>query len=742
MGYYFDDNSSMAARVGSSVEEMLTVVAKHYMEQNPQGDVTFRAFSGQGIQRAEDYRYEADFNLLFPQAKNEQCVYAWAKMWSDGGELIFDLNCYGPLGVFLNGEEVWRSDIFAERHPEKYNRITLNLKEGWNHFVICSKKTRGGFGWKFGSWIGKHPYVFMMPTPVRDGREGWIFTNPISVECQWTEDGEDAGVDTALLNSILIQSKEQPEQMTGIRWNPLMSWSDKELALDNCERIYGRESGKTSIGWTKLKTDGGSVMFTGCVCGTMRVLCDGFEVFKADASGTVNGSFQVSAGTHDLMVLCTGCDDGWGFNLAFDAADVLCPCDLQGSDAAWLFAGPFNPDKLPDLEAIRNFFTIHATMNGPGYWRIDEPNTWLRLYNENPLFGQWNYPLGVTLYGLLHTAMALGADEIKQYTCEHVQFCCASYPYSVWDRDTFGGATHIHNLLSSIDSLDDCGSFGSCMLETVKYCNLEGFGAIAELVGDYIVNKQDRFEDGTFQRRKMMHAFHNKTMWADDLYMSVPFLCRYYQMTGDRRYIDDAANQFFGFKKRLYIPERRVMSHVYDIARGMATGVPWGRGNGWTLFSLSELLEVLPEDHEKRDELLAFFRELCEGIRALQDDEGMWHQVLTHPESYPETSCTSMFIYAFSRGIRHGWLETPAVYSKAVSKAWKAICRISVDAEGNVYGVCRGSEFSFTPDYYINDLSWRLNDTHGIGIVLLAGVEVKRLNEYCADSIKKEVVVS
>jgi len=41
-----------------------------------------------------------------------------------------------------------------------------------------------------------------------------------------------------------------------------------------------------------------------------------------------------------------------------------------------------------------------------------------------------------------------------------------------------------------------------------------------------------------------MHVFHEDTMWADDLYMSVPFLCRYYQLTGKEKYIDDAARQF------------------------------------------------------------------------------------------------------------------------------------------------------------------------------------------------------
>ena len=72
---------------------------------------------------------------------------------------------------------------------------------------------------------------------------------------------------------------------------------------------------------------------------------------------------------------------------------------------------------------------------------------------------------------------------------------------------------------------------------------------------------------------------------------------------------------------------------------------------------MTELLEVLPEDHPKRNDLIEFLNTLCEGYLALQDDEGMWHQVLNDHESYPETSCTSMFIYAFSRGIRFGWLK-------------------------------------------------------------------------------------
>ena len=148
---------------------------------------------------------------------------------------------------------------------------------------------------------------------------------------------------------------------------------------------------------------------------------------------------------------------------------------------------------------------------------------------------------------------------------------------------------------------------------------------------------------------------------------------------------------------------------------------------------MTELLEVLPEDHPKRNDLIEFLNTLCEGYLALQDDEGMWHQVLNDHESYPETSCTSMFIYAFSRGIRFGWLKNPEKYVKAIYKAWEGISKTSVDSNGNVYGVCRGSEFSFIADYYKYELGWNLNDTHGTGIVMLAGIEVIRLNKFLAE---------
>ena len=76
------------------------------------------------------------------------------------------------------------------------------------------------------------------------------------------------------------------------------------------------------------------------------------------------------------------------------------------------------------------------------------------------------------------------------------------------------------------------------------------------------------------------------------------------------------------------------------------------------------------------------------------------------------------------RGGRHGWLENPDPYLKSAIAGWDGLTSRAIDRSGNVYGVCKGSSWSTSHAYYKHDLSWNLNDTHGIGIVLLAGVEL------------------
>ncbi len=720
MGFYFEDHLSMHAQAGLQTEKTLDAIVRRYRGVNPPHSPVFRPCARAGIVRGKDYRYVADFSREFPRARAGVFVYAWARIWSErASELKFDLSVHCPTVVYLNRQFIFRSTFEAERYPEKRQHLVLSLAAGWNHVVLRFRKTDAGFGGIFGTWLGKLSYYFLMPTAERGGQEGWIFTEPLAAEL------------------ATIPGRDSTESDSGAVWLPRRQWPKAQQAQGQCRRIFGLQPGAVAIAWTRglfLAPGQGEYVLSGSARGPVEVVVGDVPVFATEKAGAFSARIRVPFGHQEVMVRTRCGSRDWGFALGFrrgrEAVALASPCNLQGASTPWLFAGPLDEGKTGELAALRDLRKLVPGRDGATYWRLDAPDLWVRPYNDNALYGRWNYPLGVTLYGLLHSAKLLGSEETQRYLVEHMRFCADIFDYALWDRQQYGGATNVHHLLTSIDSLDDCGSFGSSLLEVMKYFDIPGGRAIADYVADFIANKQVRLPDGTFFRKHLMHVFHEDTLWADDLYMSVPFLCRYFELTGDTRHIDDAARQFLGFRKMLFIPGKKLMSHVHDLRRGLATGIPWGRGNGWVLFSLSELLAVLPQDHALRGEVLAMFRELCTGVLAQQDAAGMWHQVLDEHDAYPETSCTAMFAYAFSRGVQHGWLDQPDAYVRAVFKAWEALNRTSIDRLGNVHGVCRGSEFSFTSDYYKQDLLWNLNDTHGIGIVLLAGVEVHRLTQF------------
>lgn len=501
--------------------------------------------------------------------------------------------------------------------------------------------------------------------------------------------------------------------------------------------------GDVALAWSKLDhrstASERKVTWKGLHEGTFELYVDGNLLYTSDQE---QGYFEVETeldyGVHDIVIVSARTRKAWGFDLEVltedetgEALTWARPYPVEGLTGHWLYLGPFSKDHVPPPRDVPHMDRLFGEGEERTYYRADQPAARIRPYLESRLYGKWNYPLGVTLYGILETGRELSRPDYIEYAADHIEQCTSLDELVMWDIERHG-APGINHQLALIDSLDDCGSFGATMLRAHELKKLRGTEKAAHRIADYITREQDRLPDGTLYRYRSFSELMVNTIWCDDLYMSTPFLSQYYKLTGATRYLDDAAAQFLLYKKRLYMPEQKMMHHVYNVNFDKGCTVPWGRGNGWVLFSLTELLAVLPKTHSDYDELLHFYRELCEGYLAVQDEQGLWHQVLTDHESYSETSCSSMFIYAFSRGIRYGWLPEGIqhLYADAVFRGCEGIIRHCIDREGNVYGVCRGSGYSFSPNYYKERLSWLLNDTHGIGIVLLAGIESLRLREY------------
>ena len=98
-----------------------------------------------------------------------------------------------------------------------------------------------------------------------------------------------------------------------------------------------------------------------------------------------------------------------------------------------------------------------------------------------------------------------------------------------------------------------------------------------------------------------------------------------------------------------------------------------------------------------------------------QGEDGMWRQLLDRPESWPETSGTGMFTFAFIAGVKNGWLDE-ATYGPAARKAWLALVSY-INADGNLRDVCEGTNKKDDYEFYMHRAKV-VGDLHGQAPIL------------------------
>jgi unsaturated rhamnogalacturonyl hydrolase len=335
--------------------------------------------------------------------------------------------------------------------------------------------------------------------------------------------------------------------------------------------------------------------------------------------------------------------------------------------------------------------------------------------------GEWSYTNGVVLSAFEYLDGVTGDPAFFANNTRFFDLVVETLPYFMKNREKFGDeASYGWGRTPDFHALDDCGSMGAAMIKTYLKDKNDDYLDLINRIADYISNGQFRLDDGTLARHRPQY----QSLWADDLYMSVPFLANLGVLTGDPEYFDDAVRQILQMADRLYIPEKELFDHGWNVTSGdYDPRFYWGRANGWTLMAMAELLGVLPENYEGRDEILHLYRSMVRSLAGLQDGTGFWHNMLDKTDTYLETSCTAMFTFAVAKGINEGWISH--VYGPVALTGWNALTTRVLE-NGAVDGTCEGTTFAHDNTYYYHR-GRSIYATHGYGPVLYAGAEMIRL---------------
>jgi unsaturated rhamnogalacturonyl hydrolase len=237
-------------------------------------------------------------------------------------------------------------------------------------------------------------------------------------------------------------------------------------------------------------------------------------------------------------------------------------------------------------------------------------------------------------------------------------------------------------------------------------------------------------------------------MWLDGLYMGSPFLAQYSFQFNDTAAISDVINQFMIIQKHTLDSKTGLNYHGWDESKEQKWSNPltgqspnfWGRAMGWYCMALVDVLDYIPENHPKRNELKGYLQKAIEAIVKVQDTtSGLWYQVLDQGNqqgNYLESTASCMFVYATLKAVRKGYISntfmTPAI--KGYNGILKNFIRENPDGTLTLTHCCSVAGLGGKPyrdgsyNYYIGE-PIRDNDPKGIGPFIMTCIEMYLSNK-------------
>ena len=217
---------------------------------------------------------------------------------------------------------------------------------------------------------------------------------------------------------------------------------------------------------------------------------------------------------------------------------------------------------------------------------------------------------------------------------------------------------------------------------------------------------------------------YERWSWCDALFMAPAVYTRLYTLTGNRKYMIFADAEFKATYNHLYDKEEKLFfrdSRYFNQKEANGQKVFWGRGNGWVIGGLAEILKTLPaDDSEYRPFYLQLFKEISERLAGLQNKDGFWHASLLDPASYPspETSATGFIVYGLAYGVNQGYLPADK-YLPVIEKGWAALCS-AVESDGKLGWV---QPVGADP----RKVTKEMTELYGTAAFLMAACEIYRL---------------
>ena len=339
---------------------------------------------------------------------------------------------------------------------------------------------------------------------------------------------------------------------------------------------------------------------------------------------------------------------------------------------------------------------------------------------------------------------------------------------------------------SNIDDLPAGNVFFALYKEELRKGNeadANRYCTAANLIRNKLKYEHSRIADGLPGAGGFFHkASYPNQMWLDGLYMGSTIYAAWQHAFGGVDSVDnvnswtDIALQFKTINHYTYDADKQLNYHAWSATpedensfwarteEPHKGGSPefWARGMGWYFAALVDVLEYMPKEHPDYPALTAILQQVASGLKRWQDPaSGVWHQLLQYDASvtadgkgdtiynkvynvgtvpnYLEASASSIFTYAYLKGIRLGLLDAN-VYMPVAEKAYQGLLKtfIREREDGGIdivqtcasagLGPAKDPSRTGTINYYLcgKDVIVVENEGKAIGSFIMASVEYEQ----------------
>lgn len=364
------------------------------------------------------------------------------------------------------------------------------------------------------------------------------------------------------------------------------------------------------------------------------------------------------------------------------------------------------------------------------------PQSYMLDFSKKP---KWSYVMGIEMESMLDTYLTYKNEDIINYLKEYPAKMIdekgniTGYAYKDFNLDNVRTARFILRMYNMFPTKKDLKALKTLFKQ---------------------LENQPRTNEGVYWHK----AIYANQVWLDGIYMGLPFYTMAApQLKGEKKalkYYNDAVDQITKTDFRTYDAKTELWKHAWDETHtafwaNSETGQSkhtWARALGWYVMAMTEVLDVLPENYERRGEIIELLNKAITSIVKYQDKKtGVWYDVMDvkSDKNYLESTASSMFAYVMLKGLRKGYIDSK--FKDAAIKAYEGIIKefIRVDADKTISltHCCSVSGLGPAPGPYVTKPNFkrdgsfeyymsepiRDNDAKGVGPFVWASLEMERL---------------